>query len=63
MSQALRASDMDIVGALFAVKFDGNIVELYIEDDDWYHLKARFNGAWLADLKGIADSAIDRLTR
>jgi hypothetical protein len=53
--EALRESDMDVVGGLFALRFiERNLVELYVEDDEWYHFKATFNKHWLVDLGHVA---------
>lgn len=55
---------MSIVGELFAVRFfdegDQQMVGLYVEDDENYHLKMTFNRAWLADLKAVAEDALFR---
>lgn len=54
----VRASELDIVGSLFGIKFlDDNLVALYIEDDEWYHLKAKFSKDWLLDLGATASRA------
>jgi len=54
----LKASDLDIVGKLFGLRFvDGcsnGCVELYIEDDENWHYKMRFDRSWLADLAKLA---------
>jgi|JI10StandDraft_1071094.scaffolds.fasta_scaffold151030_10 hypothetical protein len=54
--EALRESDMDIVGALFAIRFEGSMAELYIEDDGWFHFKVAFSKVWLLDLESVAES-------
>lgn len=58
---ALRQRDMTIIGGLFALRFlpDGNMAELYIEDDEFYHLKASFNREWLNDLRIVAAAGDD----
>lgn len=57
----LHEGDMSVMGQLFAVRFvNHGHVELYVEDDERYHLKARFSRAWLADLADVADIASRR---
>jgi hypothetical protein len=63
-----RAADMDIIGQLFGVRFvhrDGlrDLVELYIEDDEAYHLKASFDALWLNDLRHISTDAWKRFNQ
>ena len=59
--EPLEESDMDVVGALFAYKFieteHGRLVELYIEDDGWYHFKCLFSDRWLPDLIAVSQKA------
>ena len=55
MRPAKRASEMDIVGSLFSIKFAGDQVELYIEDDEWFHYKCSFHRSWLKDLAAVAE--------
>ncbi len=55
----LRAEDMDVRRKLFGMRLvDGGspdgIVELYIEDDENFFLKASFNYLWLDDLIDVA---------
>lgn len=60
--EPLKESDMDVVGNLFGMRFikrDGlrDLVELYIEDDENYHLKASFDRTWLNDLQYVTEKA------
>lgn len=56
--EPLRAEAMHVVGDLFALRFGPHKqMELYIEDDGWYHCKATFNVAWLWDLARVAEGA------
>lgn len=61
--EPMRAGDMDIIGALFAIKFidgcgENGCAELYIEDDEFYHPKCVFSRLWLGDLKRVAEKAL-----
>lgn len=50
----LRAADMDVVGAIFGIRFlMGDLFELYIEDDGLYHHKLTANNYWLLDLANV----------
>jgi hypothetical protein len=61
---ALRASDMDVVGGIWAIKFrDNDQVELFVEDDEWYHPKASFHKIWLSDLERICKQAVAKLEK
>lgn len=55
----LRASDMDVVGKLFAMRFhpggSTGLVTLYVEDDDNYFPKTTFDRGWLPDLVDAAN--------
>ena len=61
-TQVMKREDMDIVGSCFALRFikggspDG-CLELYIEDDESYHLKTSFNHLWLNDLATVVEKA------
>lgn len=59
--KVLRQEDMTVVGGLFAVRFvpEGDQVELYVEDDGFFHQKASFQRTWLNDLKIVAEAAED----
>ena len=58
---ARTVEDMNVIGDLFGLRFVAeNMVELYIEDDGWFHYKASFNKSWLADLRGIVVEALQR---
>lgn len=61
--EPLRSSELDVIGKLFAIRFvngcSNGCVELYVEDDDWYHHKATFDRAWLNDLLAVVKRAID----
>jgi hypothetical protein len=55
----MKAEDMDIRGALFGFRFvsggsPNGIVELYIEDDENYFLKATFNMLWVKELATLS---------
>lgn len=57
----LREGNMSVIGQLFAIRFVAeNQVELYIEDDEFYFMKARFSRDWLDDLADVADIASRR---
>lgn len=60
--EAKRATDMDVIGGLFALRFvpDSEMVELYIEDDEWFHFKAQFNKSWLPDLGYVVAESRER---
>ncbi len=45
-----KASDMDAISTLFALRFVGDIVELYIEDDESWFYKCSFHKYWVEDL-------------
>ncbi len=55
--EPLREESMNIVGGLFAVRFVGEMAEIYIEDDGWYHWKMTFNRFWVPDLVTVATKA------
>lgn len=57
----LKLEDMKIVGGLFALRFvpDSDMVELYLEDDENFFLKASFNKSWLNDLRIVAEAGDD----
>lgn len=57
---ALRDDDMDICGDLFGIRFVGDQVELYVEDDGWWHFKENFHSIWLRDLEQVAKVAADK---
>lgn len=52
--RALRHEDMDVARQAFALRYvsggSNGLVELYIEDDEAYHLKMSFDRYWLPDL-------------
>lgn len=53
----LRHEDMDVVGNLFGLRFAASdIVELYIEDDEWYHYQTCFHKHWLLDLINVCQA-------
>lgn len=62
--EPMRAGDMDIIGQLFGIRFrDGGstgLVELYVENDEFYHLKCTFDRLWLNDLRHISAEAWKR---
>ena len=57
----LRSEDLDVVGDLFGIRFIGpkgnETVELYIEDDESYYLRTKFNVLWLPDLESVVSRA------
>ena len=60
----LRAHDMDVVGSCFGLRFvngggPNGMVELYVEDDEWFHYKESFNHVWLGDLLICLDKAVE----
>lgn len=56
-----RADDLNIHGELWGLRFtegcSNGCAELYVEDDDFWHLKATFDRIWLADLLKVLESA------
>ena len=60
--EPLRGAELDYTGAQFAYRFtDGcsnGCVEIYSEDDDWWHHVYTFDRLWLQDLKATVDAAI-----
>jgi hypothetical protein len=53
--------DMNVIGDLFGLRFaDENMVELYIEDDGWFHFKLSFHRTWLKDLREVTHEALCR---
>ena len=65
----MRASEMDIVRKLFAIRFvsggapDG-CFELYIEDDEWYsEPKFTVNNFWIDDLIAVAKAAKEKIEK
>lgn len=54
--EARGPEEMTDIGNLFAIRIkpEGGLVELYVEDDGIYHLKATFNHLWLSDLSAVA---------
>lgn len=50
----MLTAELDIVGKLFGIRFNGELAELYIEDDGHWHLKATFDKSWLKDLSIVA---------
>lgn len=57
----LRAEDMTMTGNLFGIRLvpggSTGLVELYVEDDGWFHFKASFDRLWLPDLRAVVDRA------
>ena len=64
-----REGDMDVVGGLFALRLvpspskSGTWVELYVEDDTYFHHKTTFDKLWLPDLIRVATQAQNRLDK
>lgn len=64
--RALKVSDMDVTGVCFAMRFvtgstpGHRVVEFYIEDDENYHFKCRFDRTWLGDLAAVVSAARDQ---
>ena len=63
--EVLFEEDMDIVGKLFGIRFvDGGLpnglIEVYIEDDENYFYKHRFNAFWLPDLLEVIQKTIEQ---
>lgn len=64
--QHLTASELDIEGGLFGIKFrDGGapngLCDLYIEDDETWHYQCTFNQFWLRDLSQVVSRAAMKL--
>lgn len=62
----LRSDDMDYAGNLFGFRKEERkdqppLIELYIEDDGWWHYKCCFSGFWLSDLKHAVHVAISEI--
>lgn len=64
--QALRSDDMDYCGNLFGFRKEERtaqppLIELYIEDDGWWHYQCCFSAFWLSDLKHFAQVALSEI--
>lgn len=63
MTEPMRREDMDEAGELFGVRFiDGGsngLIELYIEDDGYWHHKVTFDRAWVSDLRRVMAKTIE----
>lgn len=59
--EPIRADELDIIGEIFGIRFtDGcstGCVELYGEDDGFWHLQMTFDRLWLADLGRVVSLA------
>lgn len=57
----VRVEALDFHGLLWGIRLtDGcsnGCVELYLEDDDFWHLKATFDRVWLEDLRNVIEFA------
>ena len=64
MSEPMRREDMDEAGELFGVRFvDGGsngLIELYIEDDGYWHFVTTFDRYWLRDLEAVIRTAKEK---
>jgi len=50
-----HGGEMHVNGELFSLRFTAeNQVELFVEDDGFYHFKVRFSRDWLRDLSNVA---------
>lgn len=62
--RALQQSDMHLIDRVFAVRYvsggSNGLIELYVEDDESYHLKATFDRYWLPNLVNLAKMAQDK---
>lgn len=62
MNAPKKRNEMHVVGKLFAMCFvkredAGDLVELYVEDDELYHFKTTFDVYWLGDLLNVTNKA------
>ena len=61
--QSCRAKDLDIKGQAFGVRIEkrpkgqSDLIHLYVEDDEIYHLKQSFAAYWLVDLEQVIKEA------
>ena len=57
----VRGDELDVTGGLFGFRFvDGcsnGCVELYVEDDGYWHHKMTFDRVWLKDMQHCVDRA------
>lgn len=60
--EPLRESDMNYIVGVFGLRFtegcSTGCVELYIEDDGWYHFKCCFDRLWLFSLEKVVQQAL-----
>jgi hypothetical protein len=59
----VRADDLNAEGVCFGLRYTTGggpegLVELYIEDDENWFFKCKFNHLWLKDLRNQIDKAI-----
>lgn len=59
--EPIRSDELDIVGEVFGIRFtegcSNGCIELYGEDDGFWHLITNFDRGWLDDLTHCIDSA------
>lgn len=58
----MRAEELDYAGKIFGFKIvkrdgHGDLVKVYLEDDEWWTEKFSIDAYWLGDLKVMADTA------
>lgn len=60
--EPIRRDELDIAGEVFGIRFtkgcSTGCVELYGEDDGFWHLQMTFDRLWLDDLQGVASDAL-----
>lgn len=54
----LKSEDLDIVGTQFGIKFVGNQIHLYSEDDENWFYTYSFHPFWLSDLIIVCTKAL-----
>lgn len=64
MTGCLREDQLDIIGQLFGFRFvegcSNGCVELYIEDDGYWHKQVTFDQSWLKDLHWASGRAMQK---
>lgn len=52
----INASELDGIGELFGWRIVDDIVEIYTEDDDYWHFAMKFNVYWLQEFEDMAQA-------
>lgn len=62
----LHADDLDVAGLCFGIKIhkrekgQSDLIDLYTEDDGYYHYQTSFAAFWLDDLISVCTKAKDK---